>query len=231
MAEAPIRLLLVDDHPVVRQGLRAFLAARPGFEVVGEAGSGEEALDALAAGAEPDVVLMDLLMPGMGGVAATAAVATRPTVSVLVLTSFTSDDQVLAAIRAGAAGYVLKDAQPAELEAAIRAVARGEVFLHPTAAAAVVHAVTQPIDRAGSADSQLPPGLNELTTREREVLGLLGEGLSNAALSERLFISEKTVKTHVSAILAKLDVTDRTQAALLAVRAGIGPATEAETGP
>ncbi len=236
------RLLVVDDQPVVRRGLLAYLGGRPGIDVVGEAGTGEEALallDDLTGTDRPDVVLMDLAMPGMGGVAATAHIAAdHPEVAVLVLTSLTTDDDVLAAVRAGASGYVVKDAQPAELEAAIQAVAGGEIYLHPAAAGAVVHAVTATEQDGGPRGAE-PAGLAELTDREREVLGWLAEGLTNAALAERLFISEKTVKTHVSSILAKLGVADRTQAALLAVRAGIGadpapglgPGTEAETGP
>lgn len=211
MTEA-VRVLVVDDHPVVREGLRAFLASRDGITVVGEAGDGEEAVTR-ARTTKPDVVLLDLVMPGGGGVAAIRALrAVDPRLKVLVLTSFAGDDQVLPAVRAGAVGYLLKDVEPAELERAVRAAARGESLLNPQVAALVLDAV------AGSA----PDPATALTPREREVLALLAEGLTNRLIARRLVVADKTVKTHMSAILAKLGVADRTQAALWAVRHGIG---------
>jgi NarL family two-component system response regulator LiaR len=205
-----IRVLVADDHPVVRQGLRAFLESRPGIVVVGEAGDGESAV-AEVERLGPDVVLMDLVMPGMGGVGAIRRIRERsPQARILVLTSFASDDQVIPAVEAGAAGYLLKDAEPAELEAAVRTVHRGEGLLHPRAAARVM---------AQLAHGRAVP--DSLTPRELEVLALLARGLTNRQLATELVVSEKTVKTHVSSILAKLHLPDRTQAALYAVRAGL----------
>lgn len=211
----PIRVLIVDDHPVVRHGLRSFLSSRDGIEVVGEAGDGEQAVEEARA-VSPDVVLMDLVMPGAGGVAAIRRILeAQPGARVLVLTSFSSDDQVIPAVQAGAAGYLLKDVAPAELEAAVRAVHRGEALLDPHVVAGVMAEVAGSRSQAGGPD--------ELTPREVEVLRLLGRGLSNRQLAAELFVSEKTVKTHVSSILAKLGVSDRTQAALWAVRRGLVP--------
>jgi DNA-binding NarL/FixJ family response regulator len=202
-----IRVVVVDDHPVVREGLRSFLDSREGIEVVGEAGDGETAVREVLR-LRPDVVLLDLVMPGAGGVAAIRALKDAGAeAAVLVLTSFASDDQVIPAVQAGAAGYLLKDVDPSEVEAAVRTVHRGEGLLHPRVAARVmaeVRNVRSPLD--------------ELTPREREVLALLGAGHTNAQLAAELFISEKTVKTHVSSILAKLRLPDRTAAALYAVR-------------
>ena len=209
----PIRVLLADDHPVVRQGLRTFLESRDGIAVVGEAADGVEAV-AMAARLRPDVVVMDLVMPGMDGVAATKRIAGSETAPrVLVLTSFAGQEQVLPAVRAGAAGYLLKDAEPGEVEAAIRQVAAGESLLHPRAAAHLMAEV--------ATDSPTVPSRASLTPRELEVLRLLGGGLSNRGLARELIISEKTVKTHVSSILSKLGLADRTQAALYAVREGL----------
>jgi NarL family two-component system response regulator LiaR len=211
-------VFLADDHPVVRQGLRTFLESRNGIEVVGEAGDGTAAADA-AARLRPDIVLMDLVMPGLGGVEAIARIREQsPGTRVVVLTSFASDDQVIPAVQAGAAAYLLKDVEPAGLEAAIRLVHEGEALLDPQITARVMEEVAHPA----------PTGdLASLTPREREVLGLLGRGLSNRELAETLVVSEKTVKTHVSNILMKLGVHDRTQAALLAVREGLVDAGDA----
>jgi DNA-binding NarL/FixJ family response regulator len=211
---APVRVLIVDDHPVVRQGLRTFLATRAGFEVVGEAGDGEAAV-AEAARLRPDVILMDLVMPGVDGLEAIGRIRSAdPSARILVLTSFASQEQVLPALRRGAAGYLLKDAAPAEVEAAIRAVHRGEGLLDPAVTATVLAEVARP---------EADPGVGALTPREREVLALLGRGLTNAAIARELFVAEKTVKTHVSSILAKLRLADRTQAALYAARLGRPP--------
>ncbi|MDQ3943626.1 MAG: response regulator transcription factor [Actinomycetota bacterium] len=210
-----IRVLVVDDHPVVRQGLRAFLDTRDGMAVVGEAGDGEAAI-AEAARLRPDVILMDLLMPGTDGLTAIGRIrAADPGARILVLTSFSSADQVVPAVRAGAAGYLLKDAAPEEVEAAVRAVHRGEARLDPQVTATVLAEVAQPA--AGPDEAALAT----LTPREREVLALLARGLTNAQLARELVLSEKTVKTHVSSILAKLRLADRTQAALFAARLGL----------
>ncbi len=207
-------MLVVDDHPVVRQGLRSFLSSRVGIEVVGEAADGETAV-AEAARLAPDVVLLDLVMPGRGGIASIGPLrAAHPGVRVLVLTSFSSQDQVVPAVRAGAQGYLLKDAAPAEVDRAVRAVHRGESLLDPQ----VTRLLMDELARPASPDDA---GIDLLTPREVEVLAQLGRGLSNRELAAALFVSEKTVKTHVSAILAKLRLADRTQAALFAVHHGL----------
>jgi DNA-binding NarL/FixJ family response regulator len=205
----PIRVLVVDDHPIVRQGLVAYLGKRADIEVVGEADDGQRAVSA-AARLRPDVVLLDLVMPRMDGVEATRQLRRLvPGTRILVLTSFAAEDHVMDAVRAGAAGYLLKDVEPADIAAAIGAVHRGDAFLHPEAAAHVIAAVHDDGQRSAFAD---------LTPRERDVLELIGEGLSNREIANRLVVAEKTVKTHVSSILRKLGVRDRTQAALIAVR-------------
>jgi NarL family two-component system response regulator LiaR len=206
----PIRVLVVDDHAVVREGLRAFLELQERIEVVGEAADGDEAI-AAAERLRPDVILMDLVMPRLDGVAAMRALRERvPSARVIVLTSFLDDDKLLPALRAGAAGYLLKNAQPQELARAVRAAHAGEALLDPVVAARLVDALT------GQADP-----LGQLTPREREVLELIGRGFPNKRIARELGISEKTVKTHVGHVLAKLGVTDRTQAAVVAVRAGL----------
>ena len=204
-----IRVLIVDDHAVVRRGLRAFLDLQADVEVVGEAADGTTA-EEMAANLHPDVVLMDLVMPGTDGIATIRQLReAREKPAVLVLTSFLDDVHVFAALQAGAAGYLLKDVQPDELVRAIRQVHQGESALHPKVAARLVQHTAQP---AGFAD---------FTPRERDVLRLLAEGFANKEIARRLSLSEKTVKTHVSNILQKLGVADRTQAALLAVRRGL----------
>jgi DNA-binding NarL/FixJ family response regulator len=204
-----IRVLIADDHAVVRQGLRTFLDLQDDIEVIGEAGDGAEALAAIERDS-PDVVLMDLVMPGVDGIEALRRMrASAPTTRAIVLSSFIEDDKLFPAVRAGAAGYLLKDVQPQELVAAIRTVHAGGSLLHPTVAARVME------ELAGSAP------IEQLTAREREVLVLLGRGLANKLIARELGIAEKTVKAHVSSVLAKLGLTDRTQAALFAVREGL----------
>ena len=202
----PISVLIVDDHPVVRQGLRALLAVQDGIEVAGETGDGDTAL-ALAAEHAPDVILLDLKLPGLDGLAVLGELRERQCASrVLVLTSATDHACAAAAVRAGAAGVVYKDVDPDALVRAIRAVHDGHLLLAPEAAG--------PLLRSAS----WSPGLDALTSREREVLAELAQGRSNREIARALHVAEKTVKAHVSSVLAKLGVQDRTQAALFAVR-------------
>jgi len=211
-----IRVLLVDDHAVVREGLRAFLELQDGIEVVGEAGDGEEAVTE-ASRLEPDVILMDLVMPKLDGVGAMRRLRELvPSARVVVLTSFLEDQRLLPAIQAGAAGYLLKNTEPAELARALRAAHKGEAIIDPTVAARLVSALADG-SRTGRDER------DQLTRREREVLELIVRGRSNKRIALELGIAEKTVKTHVGHVLAKLGVTDRTQAALLAVREGLVP--------
>ena len=210
----PITVLLVDDHALVRQGVRAFLETQNDIAVVAEAGSGEEAVR-LATEHAPDVALVDLIMPGMDGVEATRRLTARsPRTNVVVLTSYHDDEHVFPAIRAGALSYILKEVGPDELADAVRKAAIGEAVLHPQVAARVVRELY-------GARRDEPNAFHDLSDRELEVLKLIAEGLSNAEISNRLFISEKTTKSHVSNILSKLHLADRTQAAVYAWRQGV----------
>ena len=207
-----IRVLVADDHAVVRQGLRTFLELQDDIEVVADVADGERALAAVAEH-DPDVVLMDLVMPNIdGGVAIGRNAADHPRTRVIALTSFLDDDKVFPAVRAGASGYLLKDVQPQELVKAIRAVNDGEVLLHPAVTAKLMDDVVDGGGRGGT------PA--ELTPREREVAELIARGGQNKRIALELGISEKTVKSHVSSILRKLDLADRTQVALYVVREG-----------
>lgn len=212
----PIRVFLVDDHAVVRRGLETYLSALEDLEVVGEAGGGQEAIGRIGALARedraPDVVLMDLVMEPVDGVETTRLLRERhPEVEVVALTSFAEEERVHAALEAGAAGYLLKDADADEVAAAVRAAQRGEVHLDPAVARRLTAALRAP--RRDPAD--------ELTAREREILGLVARGLSNKEIAAELVISERTARTHVSNVLAKLGLASRTQAALWAVREGL----------
>ncbi|MEW5957792.1 MAG: response regulator transcription factor [Chloroflexota bacterium] len=210
----PITVLIVDDHQVVRQGVRTFLEAQPDITVVAEAETGEVAAQ-LAAEHAPDVVLMDLLMPGMDGVAATQQVKqASPRTQVIVLTSYHQNEHIFPAIRAGALSYLLKDTSPQELVEAVRKAARGEVVLHSRVAARV-------IQELHGAQQDTPDPLATLSDREMDVLRLVADGLSNVEIAEQLMISDKTVKSHVSNILSKLHLVDRTQAAVFAWREGV----------
>jgi len=203
-----IRILLVDDHPVVRHGLRGMLDAEDDLRVIGEASSGAAGVD-LAAAERPDIVLMDLRMPDGDGVSATEQILARvPGTRVVVLTTYESDRDILRAIEAGACGYLLKDATPTELAEAVRAAARGETVLAPSVASTLVRQVRRPV----------PPALS---AREAEVLGLVARGLTNADIGRELFISEATVKTHLLRVFNKLDVADRTAAVTTAMRHGL----------
>jgi DNA-binding NarL/FixJ family response regulator len=209
-----VRVLIADDHSVVRQGLRMFLGLDPEIEIVAEAASGEEAIQ-LARDIRPDVVLMDLVMPGMGGVAATRMIRTEmPAVEVVALTSVVADEAVTGAIRAGAIGYLLKNTEADELRRAIKSAAAGQVYLSPEAAARLVREV------------KIPGSPEALTERETAVLRLIAKGQANKQVARQLGIREQTVKTHVSNILGKLQLQSRTQAALYAVERGLVSASD-----
>jgi DNA-binding NarL/FixJ family response regulator len=207
---APIRVLLVDDHSVVRMGLRAFFDMLDDIEVVGEASDGSEGV-AMARRLEPDVVLMDLLMPNMDGVTAIGRIkAERPVTEIVTMTSFIEEEKVTSALEAGASGYVLKDAEAEEVAAAVRAAHAGEVHLDPAVARLLAQRMR---DRKSPKDELAEP----LTEREKDVLRLLGQGMSNKEIGSTLFITERTARTYVSNILGKLGLASRTQAALYAV--------------
>jgi NarL family two-component system response regulator LiaR len=207
----PIRILIADDHSVVRQGLRMFLGLDPDLEIIGEASDGAEAVK-MAHALNPDVVLMDMLMPVMGGIEATQVIRRElPDTEVIALTSVLDDGSVVGAVKAGAIGYLLKDTQADELRRAIKAAAAGQVQLSPQAAARLMREVRTPD----------PPSLSELTEREGDVLRLIAQGKANKEIAMDLVIGEKTVKTHVSNILMKLGVQSRTQAALYAAQNGL----------
>lgn len=216
----PIRVLIADDHAIVRKGIRALLATEKGIEVVGEAEDGGEAL-VQARQLRPDVVLMDLVMPVMNGVDTIRQISDQlPDVRILVLTSFTGLDKIFPAIKAGALGYLLKDSSPEELVRAIRQVYRGNASLHPAVARKLLQELSEPSGRAPTEDP--------LTDREKEVLRLVAQGRHNQEIADLLAISEATVRTHVSHILTKLELSSRTQAALYALRRGIASLEDAD---
>jgi len=209
----PIRVLVVDDHPVVRRGIQSLLAEEPDIEVVGEAVNGKDAL-AKVDHLKPDVILMDLVMPEMGGIEAIQQITARHTEArILVMTSFAADDKVFPSIKAGALGYLLKDSDPEDLIRMIRQVARGELSIHPTIARKVIQELNRP--------AQEPLTPSPLTEREVEILQLLAQGVENKDIAARLFVREATVRTHVSNILGKLQLANRVQATLYALHKGI----------
>lgn len=212
---ASIRLLIVDDHAIVRQGLRAIIRITPDMLLVGEAGGGREAVE-LANALQPDVVLMDLVMPEPDGVAAIAMIKRdQPAVRIIALTTFAEADLVLGAVQAGADGYLLKDIDVQELARAIRTVHGGQPYLHPAATHHLLQATARP-----------EPALEQLTNREQSVLALVARGLTNRQIADELAIREKTVSVHVSSVLSKLGLASRTQAALYATRVGLIPLGE-----
>jgi DNA-binding NarL/FixJ family response regulator len=215
-----IRVLICDDQDVVREGLRTILSAASGIEVVGTASDGAEAVEEVERSL-PDVVLMDLKMPGVNGIHATRQIHARfPVVRVLVLTTYDADEWVVDAIRSGAAGYLLKDTPAEDLLAAIRGTAAGKTHMDPSVAGTLLDLIVTPTA------STAPAAAASLTPRERQVLALLARGASNADIAKSLFLSEGTVRNHLSSIFAKLEVTDRTQAAIFALRHGLTDATE-----
>lgn len=219
---APIRVLIVDDHAILRKGIRALLSTEADMEVVGEAANGREAL-ARATELHPDVILMDLVMPEMDGIEATRRiVAALPGAHILVLTSFAADDKVFPAIKAGALGYILKDTGPAELLQGIHQVHAGQPSLEPAIALRVLHELAHP-------PAQQPLTPDPLTARELEVLRLVAKGRSNKEIAEALVITELTVRTHVSNILGKLQLASRTQAALYALKEGLASLDDVTT--
>ena len=214
----PLRILLVDDQALVRSGFRMILAVEPDMEVVGEAGDGAEAV-ALARELDPDVVLMDVQMPGTDGISATADIVAGGNGKVVILTTFDRDDYLFSSLRAGASGFLLKNSRAEQLVDAVRAVGGGHALLSPEVTTRVI---TEMTGRSGDGSHGADlPELRQLTEREREVLVLMGEGLSNAEIAQRLVLGEATVKTHVSNCLTKLHLRDRVQAVVLAHRAGL----------
>jgi len=215
-----IRVLLADDQAMVRAGFRMILGLQGDIEIVGEAADGAEAIR-LAESERPDVVLMDVQMPRLDGLAATREVVARTGASVVILTTFDRDDYLFAALRAGASGFLLKNASPEDLVEAVRVVARGDALLSPQVTRRVLEAAAgrRPVARA--VDAETAAALARLTDREREVFRLLAEGLSNAEIGGRLFLAEATVKTHVSRVLTKLHLRDRVQAVVHAYRSGV----------
>jgi NarL family two-component system response regulator LiaR len=210
---AAIRVLIADDHAILRKGIRALLGTEPDIEVVGETADGLETV-AQAEALRPDVILMDLVMPRMDGIEATRRIAAeQPGVRILVLTSFAADDKVFPAIKAGALGYILKDSGPAELVQAIHQVHQGQPSLEPSIALKMLQEISHP--------AQQPPTPDPLSEREMEVLRLLAQGKSNREIADQLVITELTVRTHVSNILGKLHLASRTQAALYALKEGL----------
>ena len=217
-----IRVLVVDDHPVVRRGIRSLLAEEEGLEVVGEAANGKEALEQVEK-LHPDVILMDLVMPEMSGVEAIQRItADHPEARILVMTSFAADDKVFPSIKAGALGYLLKDSDPEDLLRMIRQVYRGELSIHPTIARKVIQELNRP--------AQEPLTPSPLTEREVEILQLLAQGVENKEIARRLVLREATVRTHVSNILSKLHLANRVQATLYALRKGIASLDDNPTG-
>ncbi len=220
MPTKPVRLLIADDQAIVRKGVRALLAEVPSMDVIGEAADGAEAVQ-LADRLHPDVILMDLVMPRLDGIEAIRQImAQQPRSRILVLTSFASDDKVFPAIKAGALGYLLKDSEPEELITAINNIHRGEPFLHPSIARKVLEELSHP--------ASTTPTPEPLTDRELEVLQLVAQGYSNQAISEKLVISDATVRTHIGNILTKLHLANKVQAALYALRKGISNLGEGE---
>jgi NarL family two-component system response regulator LiaR len=223
MPTSQIRVLVVDDHVIVRKGIKALLAEIDQIEVIGEAGNGQEAV-AQARSLQPDVILMDLVMPEMDGIEAITRIKdSQPQVRILALTSYSTDDKIFPAIKAGAIGYLLKDSDPQDLIRAIQQVYRGEPSLHPKVAQKVLQELSMPSDR--------PPTSDPLTEREVEVLALLAKGASNQEIAEQLIIAEATVRTHVSHILDKLHLANRVQAALYALREGLASLDDAKELP
>ncbi|KOU19462.1 LuxR family transcriptional regulator [Streptomyces sp. WM6372] len=214
----PIKVMIADDQMMVRQGFTVLLNAQPDIEVVGQAVDGADAV-AKVAGLGPDVVLMDIRMPGMGGIEATSIITAAPdsTVKVLVLTTFDLDEYVYEALRAGASGFLLKDASADQLAEAVRVVAAGEALLSPN----ITKRLITEFSRMGAPRAPSKARIDELTERETEVLSLIAQGLSNAEIAAHLMVAEQTVKTHVGRILVKLGLRDRTQAAVFAYETGL----------
>jgi two-component system, NarL family, response regulator LiaR len=222
-SDSPIRLLIVDDHAIVREGMNFLASTKADIEIVGEAADGVQAVE-MAAKLKPDVILLDLMMPRMDGIAAAEAICgENPKARILIMTSFSEEEKVFAAIKAGALGYLLKDSSPQVLLQAIHDVHNGESWLHPSIARKLIREINKPQD--------LPPTADPLTEREVEVLKLIAQGLSNQEIGDKLFIAERTAGVHVGRILAKLHLANRTQAALYALREGLASLDDGEAEP